>query len=83
MKKNHPSDRYLCTRSHCPGVAELYLGDTWTDKKLGGPFHAGFVVSTYGGFAPDPWGSLANGFISKKCLARFCQDNGFAIYWRQ
>ena len=72
--------RYRCKRSHTQGVA--FIGACWdykNDPEKG--THVGFVVSTYGGFAPNPWQGLSNGFSSKKSLVKFCQENGFAIYW--
>jgi len=69
--------RYRCKRSDCQGTAFLSTCWNYPDKGT----HVGFVVSIYGGFAPDPWQVLANGFTSKKTLAQFCQENGFAIYW--
>lgn len=81
-KRKHPSDKYLCRPNGINGSAFLYAGDNYSTLAPNGDRHVGFVVSIYGGFAPNPWQELHRGFHTKKELAKFCHENGFAIYWR-
>ena len=71
---------YWIAEKPLPGTAVLLCG-SW--RGIGTAKPVGYVVSIYGGFAPNPNATLKNGFSSKAKLAEYCLANGFAIYWGQ
>ncbi len=70
---------YYAVKSGINGTAFLRMYHNKRD--FAQPWEAGFIVSTYGGFAPAVFQQLENGFHSKAALAEYCQHHGFAIYW--